>query len=113
MKQELTVPTFDEFMSKHMDEINELIDDPTWPKDYCFDTCATIVDDLRAQFKGRWSMRFGHFDDQGHTWLRDGVSRVIVDPTLGQFVDGPAWRVVVPSDSLYGKYSNGGMGKAH
>jgi hypothetical protein len=76
-----------------------------WPHHSCFDTCATIEEDIRKAFPSYdFRTREGYFYDperqeycHGHMWLQahDGT---IIDPTAGQFLGGHPLRVFEPDD---------------
>lgn len=85
-------------------------DDPdgTWPVGMCDSTCEILLapeEEGGFDWGGRYGLRWrsggfrGEGSNAGHAWLaaEDGT---IVDPTVGQFVPGPALRVILPGDPI-------------
>lgn len=47
--------------------------------------------------------RSGKYDGRLHQWI-EASDGTIIDPTLGQFVGGPALHIIAPDDVRYGKF---------
>lgn len=82
---------------------------PDFPERSCLDTCRLLFGDLQATHEERLEEVQGWFWDseaetysKEHAWLRCGDA--IIDPTIGQFLGGPAWQVVTPESPVYGWY---------
>lgn len=76
-----------------------------WPNESCWDTVATIEREIREAFpKARFRETTGYFYEplnhewsEAHTWIQ-GKDGTIIDPTAGQFLNGPPLRVFGPDD---------------
>lgn len=117
----LTPLLFELFMQKRLPALIALCG-PTWPVEFCGDTCSQILHDLQAYFRGNFYIRRGYFDDTmpfrptPHTWIEEVRTHTIVDPTVGQFRncdqlkkpvrydDGEPYRIFAPSDFGYDWY---------
>ena len=81
---------------------------PSWPRDACADSAFELLPLLREKLGNhglRWKLVNGYFNDsehweEGHTWIETAAGE-IVDPTAGQFLDGPALRVFAAGDERY------------
>jgi hypothetical protein len=82
----------------------------TWPAACCAEASGMLYDELRecvpeapwwAVWRGPPWRRY-----EGHTWVALGESLLppILDMTLGQFVGGDAFGLVLPGDPLYERY---------
>lgn len=49
-------------------------------------------------------LRRGTYTGFGHTWIVTSDD-IYIDPTLGQFVGGPALHIVLPTDEIYTRYA--------
>lgn len=92
------------YMHETLPEIWHQMGASTFPLNCCTDTCEAIVDDMNRQFEGSYYVIDGEFGGQPHTWIVDDDTEHIYDPTIGQFIAGPAWRIVRPDDPLYVRY---------
>ena len=74
-----------------------------WPSQCCADTCCELRPLLVEKLGNhghRWKEQGGYFNDgyhseEGHTWIENAAGW-IVDPTAGQFIDGPALVIFPP-----------------
>jgi hypothetical protein len=99
----------------------------TWPHACCTDASADLYDELNECVPeayaelvwGEWVYEPGELAPwwalwrgppwrryEGHTWVALGESLLppILDMTLGQFVGGDAFGLVLPGDPLYERY---------
>lgn len=104
-KCRLTDLTFGYFMMEILADIWDDVCCDEFPRNACADTCAAIFDLVSERFDGEFTTIDGEFKGSPHTWILETNSGKIVDPTIGQFVAGPAWRVFTPGHYQYKYYT--------
>ena len=100
----LTQEAFAEFMQQRIPRL--LRCDANWPDLCCTFTTEEILGDLRKEFEGDFSLVLGDFSGEWHQWIEERSSRMIVDPTVGQFIPGifPC-QIFRPTDPEYRKFT--------
>lgn len=104
VKAKLTDLAFGVFMAERLADLWNKVGSDEFPRNSCADTCNAIIDDVTEYFNGSFTIVDGEFKSFPHTWILEEASGKIADPTIGQFVAGPSWRVITPGHYLYRYY---------
>lgn len=104
LKARPTDLAFGDFMDQVLPEIWADVGSDEYPRNACSVSCRTIIGRVREYFDGEFEVVDGEFKSFPHTWIAELESKRILDPTVGQFVSGPAWRVITPGHYLYKYY---------